>query len=78
MTNLTVTDGTRIEVDLSDYAGSANKHRLFNAASLNGDFDDVEIVVRDSNGVVSSPYMFKKSETAVDLYFIIGTTIIIR
>jgi hypothetical protein len=76
--NLTVTDGTRIEVDLSDYAGSANKHRLFNAASLNGDFDDVEIVVRDSNGVVSSPYMFKKSETAVDLYFIIGTTIIIR
>ena len=78
VTNLTVTDGTRIEVDLSDYAGSANKHRLFNAASLNGDFDDVEIVVRDSNGVVNSPYMFKKSETAVDLYFIIGTTIIIR
>ena len=46
--------------------------------SLAEKFDDVEIVVRDSNGVVNSPYMFKKSETAVDLYFIIGTTIIIR
>ena len=75
---LAVTDGTRIEVDLSDYTGSAKKHRLFTAGSFEGNFDNVELVVRDGNGEVHKPFSLNKSATTLDLCFISGTAILFR
>jgi len=75
---LAVTDGTRIEVDLSGYTGSAKRHRLFTAGSFEGDFDSVELVVRDGDGVVRNPCSLKKTDTTVDLCIISGTAIIFR
>ena len=75
---LAVTDGTRIEVDLSAYAGSKNGFRLFNFSEFEGDIDAVELVLLDQDGVSRKPCSLNLSATAIDFSLINGTTIIFR
>ena len=75
---LAVTDGTRIEVDLSKYTGNRNVFRLFNFGSFDGNLDDVSLVLLDANGVSRKPCRLTKSGTAIDFAFVNGTAILFR
>jgi hypothetical protein len=76
--NLAVTDGARIEVDLSDYTGSGSVFRLFNFASFNGDLDDVELVFVEKGGVSRKPCRLKRTASAIDFAVVNGTMVIFR
>ena len=75
---LAVTDGTRIEVDLSKYTGNRNVFRLFNFNSFDGDLDNVSLVLLDKDGVSRKVCRLNKTDTAIDFAFVNGTTILFR
>ena len=75
---LAVTDGTRIEVDLSGYTGNANVFRLFNFTSFDGDLDNVSLVLLDKDGVSRKVCRLSKTDSAIDFAFVNGTTILFR
>jgi hypothetical protein len=50
---VTSTPGSRIEVDISSYAGKKGRHALLTAASIDGSFDDVEITSAEDGPNVS-------------------------
>ena len=75
---LAVTDGTRIEVDLSKYTGNRNVFRLFNFGSFDGNLDDVSLVLLDANGVSRKPCRLTKTGTTIDFAFANGTAIFFR
>ena len=75
---LAVTDGARIEVDLSKYTGNRNVFRLFNFNSFDGDLDNVSLVLLDKDGVSRKVCRLSKTDTAIDFAFVNGTTILFR
>ena len=75
---LAVTDGSRIEVDLSGYTGNANVFRLFNFNSFDGDLDNVSLVLLDKDGVSRKVCRLSKTDTAIDFAPVNGTLILFR
>ena len=75
--NLAVTDGARIEVDLSGYTGNGNVFRLFNFATFEGDLEDVELVLIEKDGVSRKSCRLKRTASAVDFAIVNGTRVIL-
>ena len=75
---LAVSDGASVEVDISAYAGSPTKFRLFNFASFEGDVDDIPLTVLSDGAAFTKPCQLCKTDNTIDLVVISGTTLIIR
>ena len=58
---VTAAEGSRIEVDLSAYAGKKGRHALLTAASINGSFADAEITSSEGGHSVSGAKVLVES-----------------
>ena len=72
---VTTVPGSRIEVDISAYAGRKSKHTLLAAGSIIGSFDDIEIT--GGSGMRATPDVLVDS-TSITLVIPTGMQILIR
>lgn len=74
---LTVTDATRIEVDLSAYTGKAASFPLITFDAFEGDFSKVDLAFTDGSGQ-SAPCTLVKDEHAIRFALTRGTVLLLR
>jgi len=75
---LTVTDGTEVEFDISAYNGNRDKFNLFTFNSFSGDLSDVGLTVVDAQGPVAKPAYLIKNANSISLAVIKGLLIYFR
>ena len=74
---LTVTDATRLEVDLSAYTGKAATFPLVTFGAFEGDLSQVDLSFTDGSGR-STPCTLVKDEHAIRFAFTCGTVLLLR
>ena len=72
---VTTVPGSRIEVDISGYAGRRAKHTLLTAGSITGSFDDIEIT---GGGLRAAASAVLVDSTSISLVVPAGSQILIR
>ena len=74
---VTSAPGSRIEVDISKYAGKKGRHALLTAAAIEGSFEDAEITSAEGGHSLSGASVVVES-TGIYLTLPTGIAIIFR
>ena len=74
---VTATPGSRIEVDISAYAGKKGRHSLLTAASIDGSFEDAEITSAEGGPKVAGAKVFV-GQNEICLTIPTGTVVLFR